>query len=77
MVKDTASPDDPSLNDYWTKRLTKLGKVRWEKGSKLRRIAENQQWHCPICKEHLLNGEKLHIHHRKSVKAGGRTLSTI
>jgi RNA-directed DNA polymerase len=70
-VKGTASPDDPSLKSYWAKRLTKLGKVRWENGSKLRKVAENQHWKCPICGEHLLNGEKLHIHHLESVKLSG------
>ncbi|WP_315874931.1 HNH endonuclease [Chamaesiphon minutus] len=34
-------------------------------------MAENQHWKCPICGEHLLNGEKLHIHHLESVKLGG------
>ncbi|BAY59174.1 RNA-directed DNA polymerase (plasmid) [Leptolyngbya boryana NIES-2135] len=70
-VEGIASPDDPSLNDYWMKRLTKFGKIRWENGSKLRKVAENQQWQCPLCGEHLFNGEALHTHHRKAVKVGG------
>jgi len=32
-VKGTASPDDPSLRDYWHKRSLKIGKHKWAKGS--------------------------------------------
>lgn len=34
-VKDTASPDDPSLNAYWEKRKTTQGKNLLEQGFNL------------------------------------------
>ena len=70
-VKNNASPDDPELATYWNKRQTKQGKSHWTKGSKLCRVADNQGWHCLICKEHLFNGEQLHTHHRIRVTDGG------
>lgn len=70
-VKDKASPDDPTLHKYWQDRGTRYGKTRWIKGSKLYQIAEKQNWHCPICGEHLFNGEEIETHHIKKVKDGG------
>ena len=70
-VKNNASPDDPELASYWDKRQTKQGKTHWTKGSKLYRVADNQGWHCPICREHLFNGEQLHTHHIVRVTDGG------
>lgn len=70
-VKDTASPDDPSLNAYWEKRKTTQGKTFWSRGSTYCKVAENQNWKCPVCKEHIINGEELHTHHAVAVKDGG------
>jgi len=70
-VKGTSSPDDPNLNQYWHDRKTRYGKTYWEKASKLYKVAENQQWKCPVCGEHLFNGEELHTHHIQRVKDGG------
>lgn len=70
-VKDTASPDDPSLSEYWGKRKTTEGKTYWSKGSSYYKVAMNQNWKCPECREHLINGEKLHTHHIVGVKDGG------
>jgi RNA-directed DNA polymerase len=70
-VKGTASPDDPTLNEYWQQRQTRYGKTYWDKGSKLYNVAMNQHWCCPVCREHLFNGEPLHTHHRMSVAIGG------
>ena len=70
-VKGTASPDDPSLIDYWKKRQTRYGKICWDKGSKFYRVAENQQWRCPVCQEHLFNGEGVHLHHVVAIENGG------
>ncbi|BAZ12347.1 RNA-directed DNA polymerase [Calothrix sp. NIES-4071] len=53
-VKETSSPDDPTLAEYWEKRRTSIGKTRWEKNSKYYKVAENQKWKCPICGENLL-----------------------
>jgi len=70
-VRGTASPDDPELDDYWRKRQNRYGKSYWAKGTKLHRIAENQNWQCPVCGEHLFNGEELQTHHIIPLKAGG------
>jgi RNA-directed DNA polymerase len=58
-VEGKSSPDDPTLNDYWIKRQTQYGKRFWPKGSKLRITAQNQHWRCPVCSDHLFNGEEL------------------
>ena len=71
-MKLDASPDNPELRDYWENRRTKYGRTRFEKGSKLYKVAENQKWKCPMCKEHLLNGELWDTHHIITVKDGGR-----
>ncbi len=70
-IKGTASPDDPTLTRYWEQRQTKTGKIYWDKGSKYYKLAQNQDWKCPICGEHLFNGEELHTHHKIRVKEGG------
>ncbi len=70
-VKNTASPDDPNLNKYWDDRATKYGKTIWAVGSRNYRIAQNQQWSCPICGGHLFNGENVETHHRIPVAEGG------
>jgi len=70
-VKGTASPDDPSLRDYWQHRQTRYGKTYWDKGSKYFKVAQSQNWRCPVCQDALFNGEALHTHHRQLVKDGG------
>ncbi|MBR8841104.1 MAG: group II intron reverse transcriptase/maturase [Stigonema ocellatum SAG 48.90 = DSM 106950] len=70
-VKGDASPDDPSLKEYWEKRHQKFGKSRFEKGSKPYSIAENQNWICPRCGEPLFNGEEIETHHIVPVAEGG------
>jgi len=70
-VKGDASPDNPSLKEYWNKRHQKLGKTRFVKGTKLYTIAENQGWNCPECGEPLFNGEEIETHHIVPVAEGG------
>jgi RNA-directed DNA polymerase len=70
-VKGDASPDDPSLKEYWDKRHQNFGKTRFDKGSKFFTIAENQSWKCPGCSEPLLNGEEIETHHIVPVAEGG------
>ena len=72
-VKGNASPDDPTLQAYWTQRKTKYGKAYFVQGSKLYRVAESQHWKCAICRQHLFNEEDItiHIHHEKEVAKGG------
>jgi RNA-directed DNA polymerase len=70
-VKGDASPDDPSLKEYWDKRHQKLGKTRFDKGSKFFTIAKNQEWKCPKCGEPLFKGEEIETHHIVPVAEGG------
>lgn len=70
-VKANASPDDPKLQEYWEKRKTRTGKNYYAKGSKLYRIAESQNWKCPVCQQHLFNQELIETHHVKEVAYGG------
>lgn len=70
-VKGNASPDDPTLQHYWEQRRTQHGKSYWSNGSKFYQVAQNQQWNCPECGEHLFNGEALETHHRIALRAGG------
>jgi RNA-directed DNA polymerase len=70
-VKGTASPDDPTLGHYWQDRRTRYGKSYWVRGSKLFRVAVRQDWTCPVCAQHLFNGEDLHTHHTVPLAAGG------
>ena len=70
-VKGNASPDDPSLKEYWEKRHQKYGKSYWERNSRNYNIAENQKWKCPTCGQPLFNGEEIDIHHIVPVAKGG------
>ena len=70
-VKGEASPDDPSLREYWEKRHQKHGRSYWEKNSRNYKIAQNQNWTCPICGEPLFNGEEIETHHTAPVAQGG------
>jgi len=69
-VKGTASPDDPQLQAYWENRRTRYGRNHWY-SRKLRYVAENQNWRCPVCRAHLFNGEELQTHHKLAVRDGG------
>jgi RNA-directed DNA polymerase len=70
-VRGTASPDDPELNTYWQNRKTRYGKTSLTKGSRRYQIANTQKWTCPMCSEHLFNGEELQTHHRTPLEKGG------
>ena len=70
-VKGEASPDDPTLREYWEIRQKKQGKSYWEKNSRNYRVAESQNWKCPICNEPLFNGEEIETHHIVPVAQGG------
>jgi RNA-directed DNA polymerase len=69
-VKGTASPDDPSLKEYWAER-TKAGAKELKKPS-LQKIAQTQDHVCPICGETLYNGEELQQDHIKPRHKGGK-----
>ena len=70
-VKGNASPDDPTLKEYWDKRHQRHGKSYWEKNTKHYLVAQAQNWKCPICGEPLLNGEEIEIHHIVPVAQNG------
>ena len=70
-VKGLASPDDPTLREYWNNRSTKNGKLTWAKGSKYEQVAKIQNWKCPVCGDNLFNGEEIETHHIVPVKDGG------
>ena len=69
LVKATASPDDPRLADYWTKR--QAAKARDLTPSK-QKLAKRQQGRCRQCGEALFNDEDLQVHHRLSRSQGGQ-----
>ncbi|NES80176.1 MAG: hypothetical protein F6K10_01000 [Moorea sp. SIO2B7] len=60
------------LTSYWEGSQTKQGKTHRTKGNKLYRVAQNQGWHCPLCKEHLFNGKQLYTHHLVKVSDGDK-----
>jgi RNA-directed DNA polymerase len=70
-IKGEASPDDPTLKEYWEKRQQKYGKSYWENNSRNYKIAQNQNWICPNCGELLFNGEEIDTHHIVPVAQGG------
>lgn len=55
MVAGAASPDDPSLSDYWATRRRRgkppLGKTTL-------RLLQAQRWRCPICRGLLLHADR-------------------
>lgn len=68
LVRGTASPDDPSLRDYWwarrrvNRRHLTLSDVK---------LAEAQDWRCLVCGMDLFNGEELQRHHKQPRTLGG------
>jgi RNA-directed DNA polymerase len=69
LVRGTASPDDPSLRDYWWSRR-KIN-MRYLTRDDVR-LAEAQDWRCPVCGRDLITeGEELHRHHKKPRSEGG------
>jgi len=63
LVRQTASPDDPALRDYWHERRKKQAKKRSDKPS-WARLAREQGHVCPVCGQSIYNGEEIHRHHR-------------
>jgi RNA-directed DNA polymerase len=70
-VKGDASPDDPTLKEYWYKRQQKHGRSYWDYNSPYYKVALNQSWKCPECGEPLFNGEEIETHHTVPVAEGG------
>jgi RNA-directed DNA polymerase len=68
LVPSTHSPDDPTLQDYWRQRRAKPQVT----ASRRRQLVQRQQGICPVCHQHLENGEALHMHHVVPKKSGGK-----
>jgi RNA-directed DNA polymerase len=69
LVKGTASPDDPRLKDYWSKR--QAAKARDLTFSK-QKLAKRQHGGCPECGESLFNDEEIQVHHLLARSKGGK-----
>ncbi len=69
MVRHDASPDDPTLTQYWEEREQKKGEVL--STTRQRDLASKQKGHCPHCKDSLFNGEGWDIHHIVPKAQGG------
>lgn len=68
IVKGRNSPDDPTLDAYWTNRLKRR---HADLGRRQRDLAQRQNGVCPRCGESLHNGEYLHVHSIKPRRLGG------
>ena len=78
MVRGTASPDDPSLRDYWQKRRMKQAAQmsQWDK----RALALKQRGKCLVCGASVVDdeaacsvfaNETTHLHHQRPRAKGG------
>ena len=73
LVSKRASPDDPTLKEYWEKRNKKCQKseaTKWN--AKQEQVAYKQEYRCPVCKQSLFNDEELHLHHIVPRCEGGK-----
>ena len=76
IVSKRASPDDPALKEYWSKRNNKNQKSEAIKLSvKQEQVAYRQEYKCPMCRQSLFNDENLHLHHIKPRCEGGKDTS--
>ena len=79
LVSKRASPDDPTLKEYWEKRnktRQKSEAIKWN--AKQEQVAYKQDYKCPLCKQSLFNNEELHLHHIVPKCKGGKdTLNNL
>jgi RNA-directed DNA polymerase len=68
LVRGTASPDDANLREYWWER--RRVNIRHLTLSDVK-VAEAQDWVCPVCGMLLINGEELQRHHLRPKGEGG------
>ncbi len=68
LIKGTASPDDPTLADYWKERQALSAK---DPAISKQKIAKRQEGRCLECFESLFNDEEIQIHHRIPRSRGG------
>ncbi len=68
LVKGNATPDDPTLRDYWhQRRAAHANDLR----PSYQKIARHQAYLCPLCGESLFNNEALHMDHIEPRHQGG------
>ena len=68
LVRGTAAPDDPTLREYWwTRRRVNICHLIPSDV----KLAEAQDWLCPVWGVLLVNGEALERHHLKPKGEGG------
>lgn len=79
LVRKRASPDDPSLQEYWAERNKKSLKSEAIKlSAKQEQVAYRQDYKCIICNQSLFNDEPLHLHHIVPRNKGGKdTLNNL
>jgi RNA-directed DNA polymerase len=68
LVRRAASPDDPSLREYWWGRQKVNARHLNTTDTQL---AVAQQWTCRVCGMALINGEELQRHHKQPQSEGG------
>ncbi len=71
LVPGLSSPDDPNPEiQQWFRDKRKRESQNYK--SSEQKLAKNQNYVCPKCKESLFNGEQLHIHHIIPKSIGGK-----
>ena len=73
LVSKRASPDDPSLKEYWAKTnktRQKSEATKWN--AKQEQVAYKQEYRCPVCKQSLFNNEEIHQYHIVPRCEGGK-----
>jgi RNA-directed DNA polymerase len=69
LVRGTASPDDPTLREYWINR--KKRKIN-DLPTRQKYLARVQKGLCTQCRTSLFNEEELHVHHIHPKGTSGR-----
>ena len=73
MITKTASPDDPTLKDYWEKRWETRAKSEATRYNKTKeKVANRQGYRCTVCGESLFNDEPIDLHHIIPKSKGGK-----
>jgi RNA-directed DNA polymerase len=73
MVIKTSSPDDPTLKDYWEKRLKTKAISEASRYNKTKeKVANHQGYKCTVCGESLFNDEPIDLHHIIPRSKGGK-----
>ena len=71
LIPGLSSPDDPNPKiQKWFKEKRKRDSQDYQKS--WQKIAKNQHFVCPVCKESLFNREELHVHHVIPKSEGGK-----